>query len=336
MRVGRYLGEGRLAIVDEPAPELPKGGLLVSTLASGLCSGELMDWYMDKKVPHVLGHEICGEVVATEDPRFPVGSIVCPHHHAPCMQCERCARGLYVHCDQWRRTRILPGGMAELCAVPKENLADTLVVGDLRPVDAALIEPLGCVMKSIRLSGLRHGDRAAVIGLGVMGLLHMLMLPGAVGYDSNPRRVDWARRLGLDARGPEDSQVADVIYVCPGTQSALDFGIRLADFGATLVLFAPFAPGEPSHVPLSDLYFRDIKLVNSYSCGPDDVIEAAKAIRSGKVRAEQVVSDFIELGELPNAYLAMKRGEILKPMVLFRQPAESTSYDTGRGARASE
>jgi hypothetical protein len=57
MKLARYVGGGRIEIRDEPEPTLPPGGLIVKTEASGLCSGELMDWYMERKVPHVLGHE---------------------------------------------------------------------------------------------------------------------------------------------------------------------------------------------------------------------------------------------------------------------------------------
>src|SRR4051794_26553745 len=149
MKLARYIGGGQIAILDEPAPTCPPGGLLVKTEASGLCSGELMDWYMDKKVPHVLGHEVAGIVVESQDDRFQVGSRVFPHHHAPCMQCSYCQKQLHVHCEQWKRTKLIPGGMAEYFAVAPENLTDTIEVSELRAIDAALIEPLACVVKSI-------------------------------------------------------------------------------------------------------------------------------------------------------------------------------------------
>ncbi|RYG35126.1 hypothetical protein EON81_13615 [bacterium] len=152
-RVARYMGGGRVEIVAEPQVDLPPGGLIVRTEASGLCSGELMAWYMDKKVPHVLGHEVAGIVERSDDDRFPVGSRVFPHHHAPCLKCDECARGAYVHCPQWRSTKLRPGGMADRFAVPAENLNDTLRVDDLRPIDAALIEPLACVVKAFRQGG---------------------------------------------------------------------------------------------------------------------------------------------------------------------------------------
>jgi L-iditol 2-dehydrogenase len=304
---------------------------------------------MDRKVPHVLGHEVAGIVEESDDDRFPVGSRVFPHHHAPCLQCELCTQGLYVHCPQWRRTKLLPGGMAETFAVGAENLNDCLRVDDLRPIDAALIEPLACVVKSLRstagsavgvtggppvLSGTlgraardTHGRAAhatsAVIGLGVMGLMHALMLgDDCIAYDLNAGRAEWARAQGIDARHPDEAESgwAKTVYVCPGSQAAFDFAMRLVAPGATIVMFAPLGPGEDLKVPQA-AYFNDLTIRHAYSCGPNDTREAAEAIRAGKLRAEQVVSDFVEIDELPRAYLEMKRGEILKAMVVFEPSA---------------
>jgi len=327
MKLARYVGDGKVEIVDEPVPACPPGGLLVKTEACGLCSGELMSWYMDQKIPHVLGHEVSGVVVESQDERYPVGSKVFPHHHAACMECALCLAGLQVHCGRWRNTKLIPGGMAEFFAVPRKNLTDTLHVEDMRPVDAALIEPLACVMKSLRLGGWdpdrarangEWGFQVNVIGLGVMGLMHMLTLDSeATGCDLNPSRVEWARGLGLRA-GVLDNwvTVADLIIVCPGSQQAFNTAVAMARPGATIVMFAPLAPSQELTLPQA-LYFKDIKVVQSYSCGPDDTRAAADAIRAGKLRAEQVVSDFIGIDELPEAYGRMKTGEILKPMVVF-------------------
>jgi L-iditol 2-dehydrogenase len=316
MRVARYLGQGQVAIAEEPEPALPEGGLVVQTEACGLCSGELMEWYLDQKVPHVLGHEVAGKVIESDDDRFPVGSRIFPHHHAPCLHCDFCHAGLYVHCDQWKRTRLAPGGMGESFSVSQENLNDTMIANDLRPVDAALIEPLGCVVKSLARAPLRD-RKVAVIGMGVMGLLHMLVLERGIGYEISRARMDWARRLGLDARHPDDSEPADVIFVCPGSEPAVRFAIDIARPGAHIVLFAPLPPQQDPQIPINRLYFGDMTLTSSYSCGPDDTTAAAELLRSGRVKAEQVVSHFITLDELPNAYQAMKRGDILKPMVVF-------------------
>lgn len=318
MKLARYHGGGVVRIEDEPAPLCPLGGLLVRTEACGLCSGELMDWYMDRKTPHVLGHEVAGIVVESQDDRYPAGVRVFPHHHAPCLRCPDCARGHHVHCAAWKRTHLNPGGMAEVFAVAPENLNDTLAVDDLRAVDAALIEPLGCVAKSLGKAAPQTGERSVVIGLGVMGLMHLLMLgPDALGVELLESRREWARGLGLEARAPDSSLRADVVIVCPGSEEALAYALQIAAPEARIVLFAPMPPGDPTPIPLNEVYFRDLRLLNCYSCGPGDTRQAAEWLRQGRLRAEQVVSDFVMIDQLPDAYLAMKAGTILKPMVIF-------------------
>ncbi|MFQ3588056.1 MAG: alcohol dehydrogenase catalytic domain-containing protein [Fimbriimonadaceae bacterium] len=330
MRLARYFGGGDVRIVEEPEPDLPPGGLLVRTEACGLCSGELMAWYMDRKVPHVLGHEVSGVVLASDDPRFPVGRRVFPHHHAPCLECAECRAGRHVHCRQWRATKLVPGGMAERFAVPSANLNDTRVAENLRPVDAALIEPLACVVKAIRRSGRfvrpegfggfapAEGEKVAVVGLGSMGLMHLLAARrSAYGIDLNPARIEWAKSRGLDARTPEAAEPADIVFVCPGTGPALDTAVRVAKPGGCIVLFAPFPPGTPPSPDWDRVYFQDLSLVSSYSCGPDDTAVAHELLADRIVRAEDVISHFIDFDELPNAYRAMRAGDILKAMVVF-------------------
>lgn len=314
-QLARYVGGGQIAIEDGPMPICPPGGFLIETKASGLCSGELMDWYMDRKIPHVLGHELAGVVIESHAAQFPVGSRVAPHHHAPCMNCELCRRGQFVHCPTWRKTKLEPGGMARYVAVQAELLADTHRVDSLEFRDAALIEPLACVMKSRRRARWTPGDRTAVIGVGVMGLLHALACPGAVGFDLNPDREAWARAQGVPI-GP--SGEFDVIFVCPGTSAALARAIEIAAPGARILMFSPLGPSEQASVDLNKIYFSDLELISSYSCGPEDTTEALRDfLTPGHIRSEQVVSDFIELEQLPEAYQRMKSGDILKPMVLF-------------------
>jgi L-iditol 2-dehydrogenase len=324
MKLARYIGGGEIAIVDEPSPACPPGGLLVRTEASGLCSGELMDWYMEKKVPHVLGHECAGIIVESQTEEFPVGSRVFAHHHAPCLKCDYCLRLAYVHCSQWKRTKLVPGGMAEFYGVPEENLTDAFLVDDLRPIDAALIEPLACVLKAFSPMTLAmYSDcDVAVIGLGAMGLMHALLLKRSktltvIGYDINPARLEFAEAQGIDARHSDLAKSARLVFVCPGTKPALDLAIRIVEPRGSIMMFAPMAPGQETPVDLNQLYFKEVSILNSYSCDQKWTKIASEAIRHGSIRAEQVVSHFIGIDELPDAYQKMKRGEILKPMVLF-------------------
>jgi L-iditol 2-dehydrogenase len=309
-------------------PELRDGELLVRTMASGICSGDVMAWYIRRKAPLVLGHEPAGIVAETRgEVRFSVGDRVFVHHHAPCFECGACSRGEYVQCATWRASKIDPGGIAQYFRVARENQGDTLA---LPPAvgfpDASLIEPLACVVKSLRRSGLRAGDRLYVIGLGVMGLLHVLAA-GALGAAVYGSDFIAGRRAIAEGNGavtfhPDDARRvladgADVVICGPGSSQAMHGAIAAAGPAGTVVMFTPFAPDVPITIDPERFYFSDLRLVASYSCGPDDTRAALELIGKGVVTAEKVGATLVSLDEVPRAYRELAESRIVKPIVTF-------------------
>src|SRR5262245_48019553 len=163
MKVARLYDSSDIRFEEEPIPPVGPGEALVRTRACGICSGDVMGWYMKKKAPLVFGHEPAGEVVAvgTGVTDFQPGYRIFVHHHAPCFTCRACQRGEFVQCPTWRASRIVPGGMAEYFLVPKENLAgDTLLLPEeLSLADGSLVEPTACAVDSVRLARLQAGAR---------------------------------------------------------------------------------------------------------------------------------------------------------------------------------
>lgn len=316
MKVGLYDVDGQVKVVDREVPLCPAGGLLVRSVACGLCSGELMGWYMDRKAPHVLGHEVAGIVVESEDARFPVGVLVSPHHHAPCGVCDLCRRGAFVHCPTWKRTRLDPGGMADYFSVSAENLHDCRLAEGLSARDAALMEPLACVVKSRRRGQWSAGCPTLVIGAGALGLMHAFVMPGAEILDISADR--WANAVSLGLPLGSHEKRYERIFVLPGSASAFQLAAEVAAPDAVITLFAPLPPAVPMPLEMAEAgYFKDLTLVHSYSCGPNDTEEAMAILRSGQVRGQDLVSDFIPLADLPERYKRMRSGEILKAMVVW-------------------
>jgi L-iditol 2-dehydrogenase len=317
-----------LRIEQRPLPQLHDGEVLVRTMASGICSGDVLAWYIRRKAPLVLGHEPAGIVAETRgDAPFAAGERVFVHHHAPCFECRACARGAYVQCATWRASKIDPGGMAEYFRVPAANLRDTLVLPDaITFADASLIEPLACVVKSLRRSGLAHGDRCYVIGLGVMGQLHVLAARelGAevFGSDFIPARRASAERNGAIAVHPDEVQKAlpegaDVVICGPGSAPAMQAAFAAVAPGGTVVMFTPFDPKIHLEVPPDRFYFGDLRLVASYSCGPDDTRAALRLIGEGIVTVEKVGATLVTLDDVPRAYRDLAEARIVKPIVTF-------------------
>jgi L-iditol 2-dehydrogenase len=347
-----------IRIEERPLPELQPGDALVRLGASGVCSGDLMPWYVRKKAPFVFGHEPAGTIVAfggdgPPEPRdagvrLAVGDRVFAHHHAPCLACDDCRAGRFVHCATWRATALDPGGMAQYVRVPRANLADTLVLPDtLSFVDGSLVEPLACVVKSLRrafpvelgadvafdtASGALVGKTLYAIGAGVMGQMHVALARalGATVYasDFNPRRRALAERLGAAAtfapetalaelRDATSGRLADAVICGPGTPAALQHAVEATAADGTVLMFTPIEPDERFTFDQSAAYFRDLRLISSYSCGPKDTADSLALIARGTLTAARLGATEFPFPAVEPAYEAMRSADVLKAIVTF-------------------
>ncbi len=340
MKVAKLYSFKDIRIEDIPVPEIGENEALVKVRASGICSGDVMPWYIENKAPLILGHEPAGEIVKVgkKVKTFSIGNRVFVHHHAPCMNCNFCSRGDFVQCDKWKESKIVPGGIAEYIRIPEINLKnDTLLLPDtVSYEDAVLVEPSACVVKSLKRSGMKKGDTILIIGLGVMGMMHVLLAPefGAgkvIGADMVDYRLKKAEIFGADAvinvhQKPlheatlslTGGKGADIVIVGPNSVEAMKTGIECAAPGGTVVFFTPSKPDEKLTLAPNDLYFKDINIVTSYSCGPDDTRKSLKFIEKGIVTSNKLVSHRFGIDETESAYRTVaKAKDSLKVLIKF-------------------
>lgn len=340
MKVAKFYSFNDIRIEDIPVPEVGQGEVLVKTRACGICSGDVMPWYIEKKAPLVLGHEPAGEIVKVgkEVTSFKPGDRVFAHHHAPCFTCRYCKRGDYVQCETWKNTKIIPGGISEFILIPQTNLEnDTLPLPDnVSYEDGTLIEPAACVIKALKRVHIKRGDIVLVMGLGVMGQLNILLAKkyGAgkiIGADMVPFRLEKARELGADevidvSKNPLTDSLkdltgglmADIVIVGPNSVDAMKQGISAAGAGGKVVFFTPAKPGEQLTISPNDLYFRDISIITSYSCGPTDTADALEIIEEGTVRADKLVTHRFAIDRTAEAFrLTAEARDSLKSLIVF-------------------
>jgi L-iditol 2-dehydrogenase len=340
LKVARLYSFSDIRIEEIPRPGVGPDEALLKTRACGICSGDVMPWYIEKKSPLVPGHETAGEIVetGTNVTSFRTGDRVFVHHHAPCLDCRRCRRGDYVQCDTWRRTKIIPGGISEYILIPGTNLEhDTLPLSETMSYeDGTLVEPVACVVKSMRRARMKQGDTIVVIGLGVMGQIHVLLARkyGAeriIAADMVPYRLKKAKEFGADdavdvsatpltdAVGSlTEGDMADVVIVGPNSVEAMKEGLSIVGRGGTVVLFTPAKPGEDLCVDPNDLYFRDVGIVTSYSCGPSDTADALELISQKIVTADRLVTHRFPLEKTAEAFaLTAAAGDSLKSIIEF-------------------
>ena len=340
MKIAKLYTFNDIRIEEMPVPEVGTHDALIKTKACGICSGDIMPWYIEKKAPLVLGHEPAGEVVEVgkEVASFKAGDRVFVHHHAPCFICRHCKKGNYVHCETWKTSKIIPGGLAEYILIPRINLEnDTLNLSvKLSYEDGTLIEPTACVVKALKRVNIRDGDTVLVIGLGIMGQLNILLARkyGAeriIGADTVPFRLQKAKESGADdvidvsktdlldaLKNLTDGELADIVIVGPNSVEAMRQGLSATGTGGRVLFFTPAKPGERLIVDPNDLYFKDINIITSYSSGPTDTADALEIIEEGIVRAEKLVTHRFPIERTEDAFrLTAEAGDSLKSIIVF-------------------
>lgn len=324
-------------VVEAPRPTIQADDeIVLRTRTSGICSGDLMEWYLQKKVGTVFGHEVVGiaEEVGQAVSHVRPGQLVFVHHHAPCMSCRYCHLGQFVQCETWKKTKIDPGGMAEYIRVPGENVhEDTFEIDDLDPEQGVFIEPLACSVKCLSLVDTHRAELAIVVGCGIMGLLN-IAAARAMGtrevwaVEPNPDRAVLARTFGAaEVYSPEEIAAlstskefpgADYVVVGPGFPPVILQSMKYVRPGGTVLLFTPTPAGETTPLDLGDLYFREIRLIPSYSCGPTDTRRSYELLRTGKVDPRPMITHRFPLEQFQDAYnVAKGGGAALKVLVEF-------------------
>ena len=319
MRVAMYYSNQDVRPEEMPTPQIGPGELLLRVEASGICGSDIMEWYRIHKVPLVLGHEVAGVIEAVGDgvEHYKVGDRVTAAHHVPCNTCRYCLTGNHTVCDTLRQTNFDPGGFAEYIRLPAINVdrGVFLLPEEVSFEEATFVEPVACVLRGQRRSGMKAGYSVLVIGSGIAGLLHvhlarMLGAGMVVATDILDHRLNVARQFGAHAaihaedevpaylRDVNDGRLADLVIVCAGARSAIVQALNSVERGGTILFFAPTEPGATFPISLNDLFWRnDITLTTSYAGSPADYAIALELIRAGNLRVREMITHRLGLAD---------------------------------------
>lgn len=198
-----------LALETVPDPACEADGVVLRTLACGVCRSDWHGWTGEHprvKPGQIPGHEYCGEVVAA-GPLSPweVGDRLVAPFILACGKCPACQSGNQNTCpDQRLPGFVEPGAFAEYVSVPlSHNLAR--LPGTMAPTVAAA---LGCRATTAwhALTGradLKAGEWVAIHGTGGVGLSTLLIAKAlgarVVVVDIVTEKLDHALSLGADA-----------------------------------------------------------------------------------------------------------------------------------------
>ena len=312
--------------------------ILVNNKACGICGTDVHIYHGEKgsaevTPPVVLSHEFAGVVakVGEEVTSFKPGDHVAMDPNMYCGQCVPCRVGKKQECEHLFALGVnVNGGFAEYAVCPETQCFK--VREDISFDEAAMAEPLACVIHGIDQAQIRPGQVVLVIGGGTIGLM-MVQMARICGAStvilSEP--VKMRRKIGMEVGAdatidPIHEDVpqkiweicgrkgADVVIECVGKPFAVEQAFKAAGFAATILLFS--VPGVDATVPLPlfDVYKKELKIVGSM-INPDTHQRAVDLINSGRLQLKKLITHTYDLEHMDEAIHMQMSAESIKVVV---------------------
>ena len=325
----------KLDLLDVPSPGVAPNEVLVRVRSCGICGSDVhgYDGSSGRRIPPVImGHEASGVVakVGAAVRAFEPGERVTFDSMICCRSCLFCRAGrpnlcedrrvLGVSCGDYRRD----GAFAEYVAVPEHVV---FRVPDRVGFDeAAMVEPVSVAVHAVARANPALGDKALVVGAGMIGLLTIQALRSAgcgriFAVDVAADRLRLAKELGADEiiQSGDGTDVpalmremtgglgADLVMEAVGIAETVAMSIDSVRKGGTVVLIGNIAPTVG--FGLQSVVTREIDVLGSCASS-NDYPACLDMMRRGAIRVRPVLS----------ASVPLERGQEMFDRLYAREP----------------
>ncbi|MFC1959208.1 zinc-dependent alcohol dehydrogenase family protein [Chloroflexota bacterium] len=317
MKAAQITSPDHAQIVSVDTPTIAAHDILIKVAASGICGTDLHIYHGEYEAtyPIIPGHEFCGTVTAIGDQvtNFQVGDRVTADPNIPCNRCPACQRGEANQCHHLAAVGVTRNGaFAEYVAAPEGNV---FPIGDIPFAEAALIEPLACVVWGLKRVQVQPGDSVLIYGAGPMGcmMLQAARQTGAASVvvtDISPARLALAEQLGASAIIQADEQQQtrlkalnpagfDIVADATGIPAILEQCFDYVRPRGKVWVFGVCPPDATARFNPYDVFRKDLSIIGSFACNRT-FHESIALIQGGAVQVAPLIShqlpldDFVE------------------------------------------
>jgi L-iditol 2-dehydrogenase len=197
--------------------------------------------------------------------------------------------------------------------------------------EAAMVEPLACVLRGVHEARVEIGDTVCVIGAGPIGLMFVQVakLTGCnvIAVVKRESQVSAARRLGADevvqitqvhdpveavrALTP-DRRGADVVVEAVGRPEAWESSIDMVRRGGTVNLFGGCASGTKVRLDTNRLHYSEVTMKATFHHTPETVRKAFALIAEKKIKGADYITGEAPLSRLQQVlrHMLNRNGDI--------------------------
>jgi L-iditol 2-dehydrogenase len=324
MQAAVLYGKEDVRLESVPVPLLGFGELLIRVRTALTCGTDVKVFrrgYHAKMIipPALFGHEMAGDIVAVGEgiTKFRVGQRIVAANSAPCDRCFFCRHNQQNLCEDLLFNN---GAYAEFMRLPERIVRTNTyaIPNQLAYKDAALVEPLACVLRGLHESNVQPGDTIVVMGLGPIGLMFVRLAKWAFGARviAIARRLEQVDRavllgaaegvlMGNDAAVVSEVHArtgrrgADVVIEAIGHPQAWELATQLVRKGGTINFFGGCPTGTKVGLNTDLLHYSEITCKVTFHHTPDHIRRALEVISDGTVSASHFVNHEEPLSRLP-------------------------------------
>jgi len=333
MRAAVLYGREDMKIEQVDIPSLAEDEVLVRVEVALTCGTDLKVWKQGSHPrmihpPALFGHELAG-VVETKGSAVNggvhTGMRVVPSNSAPCNVCMYCRKGQPNLCEDLLFNN---GAYAEFIRIPgrivQQNMLE--IPDDVSFVDAAMVEPLACVLRGAHEIDAHEGDTVVVIGCGSIGLKFIRILSSrnvrVIALGKRKSRIAAAERLGAVAafdvseidnpvnlvrQLTEGGRGADAVIEAVGSAKTWQWALQMVRKGGRVNLFGGCPSGTQVNFDPAALHYSEITIKSTFHHSPRFIREALDTIVRGEIRASDFITGEVPLTELPHVFEHMKQ-----------------------------
>jgi 2-desacetyl-2-hydroxyethyl bacteriochlorophyllide A dehydrogenase len=333
MKAAVLVKPGHFEVRAVPAPVCGPRDVVIDVDRAGICGSDIHMFnghYAADRLPIIPGHEFTGRIRETGSAvtGLKAGQRVVADINIGCGTCYYCRRGEVLNCAEVRQAGISrDGAFAERIALPAHLVIPA--PEDADPDVLALTEPIACVVRAARKSGVGFARSVVILGAGPIGNLHvqMMRLVGAapiIVVEIDPQRAEFARKAGADivvtdpakaletVRAATDGRGADFVIESVGMQKLYALAFELIRPGGHVAAFGLTGPDDS--VPLKPLetVLRENSVKGSVAGIGEDMHDALALLVHGRFDVSAFTGRHFDLDDVQQAFetLPQRKGDL--------------------------
>jgi len=330
-------GKEDVKIERVPIPRVGDGEVLVKVQVALTCGTDLKVYqrgYHARMIvpPALFGHELAGviEEVGPGVRGFKKGMRVVALNSAPCQMCFYCSKHQANLCEDLLFNN---GAYAEYIRIPRRivDINMLAIPPDVSYEEAAMVEPLACVLRGLHETGVEIGDTVTVVGAGPIGLM-FVQVAKAVGCNvisvvKRDSQVEAAKHMGAHEvvqiakvkdpveavrRLSPEMRGSDVVIEAVGRPEAWELAIDMVRKGGTVNFFGGCAAGAKVQLDTNRLHYSEVTLKATFHHTPETVRKAFALIAEKKIRSTDYITGEAPLTRLQQVFHHMlnRNGDI--------------------------